>query len=226
MEAMDAKLVRGALVKLLAGVVLVGLLLFVPAGSLDYRAGWILMGILFIPMLLAGIVMLAFKPDLLRKRLQAREEQAEQRGVIAASGLMFLAAFVVAGLTYRFGWISFPAWTELIGVVLFLAGYLLFAEVLRESEYLSRTVEVQEGQRVVDTGLYGIVRHPMYAATLLLFLSMPLVLDAPLSLVIMLAYLPIISRRIANEEQVLERGLPGYRAYKERVRHRIIPFVW
>lgn len=223
---MDAKLVRDALVRFAVGVVAVGLLVFVPAGSLGYTAGWVLMGILFVPMLLAGIVLLVLKPDLLRRRLKAREEQAEQRGVIAASGLMFTAAFVVAGLGFRFGWIGFPTWAERLGAVLFLAGYALFAEVLRENEYLSRTVEIQEGQHLVDTGLYGIVRHPLYAATLLLFLSMPIVLDAPLSLAIMLAYLPIISRRIANEEQVLEQGLRGYRAYEQRVRYRVIPFVW
>lgn len=223
---MDAQLAKDALVRFAVGVVAVGLLVFVPAGSLGYTAGWVLMGILFIPMLLAGIVLLVLKPDLLRRRLKAREEQTEQRGVIAASGLMFLAAFIVAGLSFRLGWIGFPTWVERLGAVLFLAGYLLFAEVLRENEYLSRTVEVQEGQQVIDTGLYGIVRHPMYAATLLLFLSMPVVLDAPLSLAIMLVYLPIISRRIANEEQVLEQGLKGYRAYEQRVRYRIIPFVW
>lgn len=223
---MDAQLARSAFAKFAAGVVLVGVLLFLPAGSFSYRAGIVFMIVLFVPMLLAGIVMMAVKPDLLRRRLEAREEQAEQKGVIAASGVMFIAAFIVAGLTYRFGWTSFPAWVERMGIVIFLIGYALFAEVLRENEYLSRTVRVSEGQHVVDTGLYGIVRHPMYAATIVLFLSMPLVLDAPISLVIMLAYIPIISRRIANEEEVLEHDLEGYGDYKNRVRFRMIPFIW
>ena len=223
---MDAKLVRDALIKLVSGIVLVALLLFLPAGSLGYRAGWRFMLVLFIPMFVAGIVMMAFKPDLLRRRLEAKEQEAQQKGVIAASGLMFIAAFVVAGLTFRFSWIDFPGWIETLGVVLFLLGYLLFAEVLRENEYLARTIRVMEGQRVVDTGLYGIVRHPMYAATVVLFLSMGLVLDAPISFAILLVYLPIIASRIANEEEVLERELEGYAEYKQRVRYRIIPFVW
>lgn len=223
---MDTGLAKEAIIKFVAGVVLVGLLVFVPAGSIDYSAGWRFMGVLFIPMFIGGLVMLFFKPDLLRKRLDSREEQAQQKGVIAASGLMFISAFVVAGLTFRFGWIRFPEPVPRVGMVLFLIGYALFAEVLRENEYLSRTVEVQEGQHVVDTGLYGIVRHPMYAVTVLLFLSMPVVLDSPLSFLIMLVYLPLIAARIENEEQVLEDGLEGYREYEQRVKYRLIPFMW
>jgi protein-S-isoprenylcysteine O-methyltransferase Ste14 len=184
------------------------------------------MGILFIPMFIAGLIMMKKSPDLLRKRLDVKEQQAEQKTVIALSGVMFLAAFVVAGLNFRFGWIVLPAWVSWAAAVVFLLAYALYAEVLRENVWLSRTVEVQENQKVIDTGLYGVVRHPMYMATLLLFLSMPLVLGSPFSFVIILAYIPIIARRIRNEEQVLEEGLPGYREYKKRVRYKVIPHVW
>ena len=223
---MDAELFRSAIAKFAAGVVVLALLLFLPAGSLGWWRGWLLMGILFVPMFAAGLVMMAKAPDLLRKRLSAREEESEQREVIALSGLMFVAAFVVAGLGERFGWVTFPGWVSWVGAVAFLVAYALYAEVLRENAYLSRTIEVQEGQHVVDTGLYGIVRHPMYSATLLLFLSMPVVLGSPVSLVIMLAYLPIITKRIRNEEEVLARGLEGYSQYMDRVRWRLIPHVW
>ena len=223
---MDAELFRSAIAKFAAGVVVLALLLFLPAGSLGWWRGWLLMGILFVPMFAAGLVMMAKAPDLLRKRLSAREEESEQREVIALSGLMFVAAFVVAGLGERFGWVTFPGWVSWVGAVAFLVAYALYAEVLRENAYLSRTIEVQEGQHVVDTGLYGIVRHPMYSATLLLFLSMPVVLGSPVSLVIMLAYLPIITKRIRNEEEVLARGLEGYAEYMDRVRWRLIPHVW
>ena len=223
---MDRKLLRDALIKLLSGVLLMGLLLFLPAGTFAYPQGWLLMGILFVPMLCAGIVMLVKSPALLRSRLNAKEEQTQQRWVIALSGLMFVASFVLAGLSFRFGWLLLPRWVSIAAAVLFLLSYLLFAEVLRENVWLSRTIEVQENQRVVDTGLYGVVRHPMYAATVLLFLSMPLVLGSLLSFAIMLAYLPIIALRIRNEEQVLEQGLEGYAEYKARVKYRLFPGMW
>lgn len=223
---MDAKLFGRAIAKYLSGVLLLGLLLFLPAGTIRWRQGWLLMGILFVPMLAAGLVMMKWSPELLKKRLNAREEQGEQRRVILLSGLMFLAAFIVAGLNCRFRWIMLPNWVSWVSTGVFLLGYGLYGEVLRENEWLSRTVEVQEGQSVVDTGLYGVVRHPMYMSTLLMFLSMPLVLGSVISFVIMLAYIPIIARRINNEEQVLERGLAGYAAYKRRVRWRVLPFVW
>ena len=223
---MDAKLFLQAIAKFLAGLLLVGLLLFLPAGTFAYWQAWLLMGILFIPMFIAGLVMMKKSPDLLRKRLDVKEEQPEQKEVIALSGLMFLAAFVAAGLNFRFGWIVLPAWVSWAAAVVFLLAYALYAEVLRENVWLSRTVEVQENQKVIDTGLYGIVRHPMYMSTLLLFLSMPLVLGSPVSFVIMLVYIPIIAKRIRNEEQVLENGLEGYAEYKRRVRYKVIPFVW
>ncbi len=223
---MDAKLFGQAIGKFAAGLLLVGLLLFLPAGSFAYWQGWLLMGILFVPMFAAGLVMMKKSPELLRKRLSAKEEQSEQKTVILLSGLMFLVAFVIAGLNYRFGWIVLPSWVSYAGAVIFLGAYALYAEVLRENAYLSRTVEVQENQKVIDTGLYGIVRHPMYMSTLLLFLAMPLVLGSVISFAVMLSYIPIIAKRIENEEKVLEEGLSGYREYKNRVRYRVIPFVW
>ncbi len=223
---MDQKLFWSAMVKFLSGVLLLGLLLFLPAGTFAYWQGWLLMGILFVPMFVAGLVMMAKSPELLRRRLNAKEEQTEQKQVIAWSGLMFLAAFLLAGLNFRFGWIVLPRWLVWTAAGLFLLGYLLYAEVLRENVWLSRTIEVQAHQKVIDTGLYGIVRHPMYAATLLLFLSMPLVLGSVLSFAVMLLYLPIISKRIRNEEAVLEQGLEGYADYKKRVKYRLIPGIW
>ncbi len=223
---MDGRLFGRAITRFLGGVAVMGLLLFLPAGTLRWRQGWLLMGILFIPMFVAGLVMLRKSPGLLERRLNAKEEQVQQKKVIGLSALMFLAAFVVAGLNHRFRWIVLPGAVSWVAAGVFLLGYLLYAEVLRENVWLSRTVEVQEHQEVVDTGLYGVVRHPMYMSTLLLFLSMPLVLGSILSFVIMLAYIPIIASRIRNEEQVLERGLAGYADYKRRVRYRLIPFVW
>ena len=223
---MDTKLFSQAIVKFLSGLLIVGLLLFLPAGTFTYWQAWLLIGILFIPMFIAGLIMMKKSPDLLRKRLDVKEEQSEQKAVIALSGLMFLAAFIVAGLNIRFGWILLPGWVSYAAAVLFLLAYALYAEVLRENVWLSRTVEVQENQTVIDTGLYGVVRHPMYMCTLLLFLSMPLVLGSVLSFVITLAYIPIIAKRIRNEEQVLESGLEGYTAYKKRVKYKVIPFVW
>ena len=223
---MDAKLFSQAIVKFLSGLLLVGLLLFLPAGTFAFRQGWLLIGILFVPMFLAGLIMMKKSPGLLRKRLDAKEEQSQQKAVIALSGLMFLAAFVVAGLNFRFGWLVLPAWVSYGAAVVFLFAFGLYAEVLRENVWLSRTVAVQEGQRVIDTGLYGLVRHPMYMSTLLLFLTMPLVLGSVISFGIMLAYFPILAKRIRNEEQVLEGGLAGYRDYMKRVRYKVIPFIW
>ena len=223
---MNKKLLREALIKYVAGILLVGVLLFIPAGSLKWRDGWIFMASLFVPMFIAGIVMYLKAPDLLRRRLNAKEKEAQQKDVIGMSGLMFLAAFIVAGLNFRFGWIRFPEAVRIAGIIIFLLSYLMFAEVLRENEYLSRTIEVQEGQKVVDTGLYGIVRHPMYSATVLLFLSMPLIMNSPISFGIMLLYIPLIVKRILNEEEVLEKGLQGYKEYKEKVKYRILPFIW
>ena len=225
-NVMDTKLIVQAVTRFLAGLLMVGLLLFLPAGTFAFWQAWLLIIILFVPMLLAGLVMMKKSPDLLRKRLNGKEEQAEQKTVILLSGLMFLAAFIAAGLNVRFGWIQLPGAVSFAAAVIFLLAYILYAEVMRENAYLSRTVEVQENQKVIDTGLYGIVRHPMYMSTLLLFLSMPLVLGSVISFVIMLVYIPIISMRIRNEEQVLEEGLAGYKEYKQRVRYKVIPFVW
>ena len=223
---MSAKLLGQALVKVFVGIILIGVLLFVPAGSLAYWQGWLLMGILFIPMIIAGFVMMAKCPELLKKRLNAKEEQAEQKMVVVCSGLMFVGAFVAAGLNYRFQWIPLPPIVSYIFAVVFLIGYILYAEVLKENEYLSRTVEVQKNQKVIDTGLYGVVRHPMYMSTFILFLSMPLVLGSVISFIIMLVYIPIIAKRIGNEEQVLEAGLEGYTEYKTRVKYKVLPFIW
>ncbi len=223
---MTAKLFFQAFTKFLSGVALVGLSLFLPAGTFFFFNAWLLMGILFVPMFLAGIVMLFKRPELLKKRLQAKETQREQCTVIKLSGLMFLAGFILAGLGCRFGWYTLPRGIALAAAAVFLLAYLLYAEVLRENAYLSRTIELQEGQTVIDTGLYAIVRHPMYAATLFLFLSMPLVLGSIHSFLIFLAYPFIIARRIKNEEAFLEKELEGYSAYKQKVRYRLIPFIW
>lgn len=223
---MDIKLFGQAIGKFIMGLVLVGVLIFLPAGSFAYREGWLLMGILFIPMFLAGLIMMKKSPELLEKRLNVKEKEKEQKTVILLSGIMFLAAFVVAGLNFRFGWIELPPWVSYAAAVAFLAAYALYAEVLRENAYLSRTIEVVQGQKVIDTGLYGIVRHPMYMSTLLLFLAMPLVLGSILSFVITLAYFPIIAKRIGNEEKVLEEGLSGYAEYKKKVKRKVIPFLW
>ena len=223
---MNRQLFSQALIKFFSGLALVMLLLFVPAGTFRYPQAWLLIGILFLPMFIAGCLMMAKNPDLLRKRLNAKEEESEQRMVILFSGIVFLAAFISAGLSFRFQVLMLPFPISISAAVFFLAAYALYAEVLRENVYLSRTIEVQENQKVIDTGLYGIVRHPMYMASVLLFLMMPLVLGSVISFVIMLFYIPIIMKRIRNEEQVLEEGLAGYREYKERVRYRLIPFIW
>ena len=226
MDTLSARLFFQALGKFFLGLIVVGVLLFLPAGTLDYWQGWLFVGVLFVPMFVAGIVLMFRQPELLRKRLEAKEEEKEQKWVVALSGMLFIAMFVVAGLNRRYMWWMLPNWAVFAAAGLFLVGYLLYAEVLRENVWLSRTIEVQENQKVVDTGLYGIVRHPMYAATLLLFLGMPLVLGSLWSFAIMLFYIPVISKRIRNEEKVLEEGLEGYREYKQRVRYKVIPYVW
>lgn len=223
---MTKELFIQAILKFTLGVVLVGLLIFVPAGTLYYWNGWLFMCLLFVPMFCAGIVLMFKNPELLKKRLGAKEKQAEQDVVLKLSGLMFLAGFVIAGLNHRFGWLILPRSIVTGGAVVFLLSYILYAEVLRENTYLSRTVEIQENQKVIDTGLYGIVRHPMYSATIFLFLSMPIVLGSLFSFIIFLVYPFIIAKRIRNEEEVLEAGLEGYREYKSRVKYRMIPFVW
>ena len=223
---MNTNLLIQSLIKFLLGVVILGLLIFLPAGSFHYWQGWLLMGILFVPMFVAGLVMMAKNPELLRKRLNAKEQEKEQKTVVALSGVLFIAAFVIAGLNWRFQWCVLPNWAVWVAAVLFLVCYLLYAEVLRENTYLSRTIEVQEHQKVVNTGLYGIVRHPMYMATTVLFLMMPLVLASPISFGIILLYIPLISKRIRNEEDVLEQGLEGYKEYKQRVKYKVLPFIW
>ena len=223
---MSMKLFVQAITKFVFGVVLIGILVFLPAGTLSFLNGWLFMGILFVPTFLAGIVMMIKNPDLLRSRLEAKEKRQEQSVVIKLSGLMFLAGFVVAGLDYRFGWLTLPKGVVIGAVIAFVVAYVLYAEVLRENTYLSRTIKVQEGQKVVDTGLYGVVRHPMYSATLILFLSMPLVLGSVVAFLIFLLYPLIIAKRIRDEEDFLEKELDGYIEYKQKVKYRLIPFIW
>ena len=223
---MTGKLFIQALTKFVMGLLLVGVLLFVPAGTFAYWQAWFFICILFVPMFIAGIWLMWAQPELLRKRLSAKEEQTEQKWVVALSSLLFIAMFIIAGLNYRFGWLLMPDWTTYVAAGIFLVGYVLYAEVMRENVWLSRTVEVQQDQKVIDTGLYGIMRHPMYSATLILFLSMPLVLNSVWSFALMLLYIPIIVKRIRNEEKVLEKDLVGYTKYKQHVRYRLIPFVW
>ena len=223
---MNKSLLTQALIKLVSGLLLICILIFLPAGSFSFWQGWLFIGILFIPMLIAGVILMRKNPDLLRKRLDAKEKESEQRTVVAMSGFLFLAAFIIAGLNWRFGWWLIPDWAVWVAAGMFLCSYVLYAEVLRENTYLSRTIEVQKGQKVIDTGLYGIVRHPMYMATIILFLSMQLVLASPISFFIMLVYIPVIAKRINNEEHVLEEGLDGYKEYKEKVKNKIIPGIW
>ncbi len=220
------KLLMNALTKFLCGLLMVGLLIFLPAGSLQYGKGWLLMGLLFVPMLIAGFVMFFKSPAFLAKRLDAKEKQATQKGVVAFSGLMFIGGFVVAGLDFRFGWSQMPKVVTVVASALFLLAYVLYAEVMRENAYLSRTVKVEEGQNVVDTGLYGIVRHPMYMATILLFLMMPIVLGSWYALLVFALYPAIIIVRLKDEENLLTAELPGYAEYKQKVKFRILPFVW
>ena len=220
------KLFLEALTKFACGLLLVGLLLFLPAGTIAYTYGWLFVGLLFIPMLIAGFVMLAKSPEFLKKRLDAKEKQGTQKGVVALSGLMFVVGFVAAGLDFRFGWSTMPTWVVVTASVLFLAAYALYAEVMRENAYLSRTIKVEEGQTVVDTGLYGIVRHPMYAVTILLFLMIPLVLGSWYALIAFAFYPAVIVVRLKDEEGLLTKELPGYAEYKLKVKYRIIPFIW
>lgn len=223
---MSIKLFFEAIIKIILGILLVGLLIFLPAGTLNYFNGWLLCGILFIPMFIAGIVMMIKSPELLKRRLSAKEKIREQKMVILLSLLMFVCGFVLAGLDFRFGWIRLPNYVSIIGCILFIMAYLLYAEVLRENVYLSRTIEVSENQKVIDTGLYSIVRHPMYMATVILFLSMPLVLGSIISFIVFLIYPFIIIKRLKNEEKFLEKELKGYKEYKEKVKYRLIPFIW
>lgn len=223
---MNIKLFFEAIIKFILGVVIIGLLIFVPANTINYWNGWLFMGLLFIPMFIAGIVMMVKSPELLSKRLNAKEKQNEQKQVVKLSGLMFLLGFIIAGLNYRYSWIVIPKSIVIVSSVMFVISYIIYVEVLRENAYLSRTIEVQENQKVIDTGLYGIVRHPMYAATILLFLSMPLVLGSVISFVIFLVYPFIIAKRIKNEEEVLEKELKGYSEYKKKVKYKMVPFIW
>lgn len=223
---MTTKLFIGAIIKFLFGIVLVGLLIFLPAGSFSFFNGWLFMGILFIPIFIAGIVMMLKNPELLEKRLNGKETKKDQSLVVKLSGLMFLAGFIVAGLGYRFGWYILPKGVSIGAAVVFLLSYILYAEVMRENTYLSRTIHVQKNQKVVDTGLYGIIRHPMYSATLILFLAMPIVLGSVFSFIIFLAYPFIIAKRIKGEEELLEKELDGYKEYKQKVKYRLIPFIW
>ena len=223
---MDIKLFFQAIVKFILGVLIISLLLFIPANTINYWNGWLFMGLLFIPMFIAGIIMMIKSPELLRKRLNIKEKENEQKQVILFSGLMFLSGFIIAGLNYRYNWIIIPNSVVIISSVIFVFAYILYAEVLRENAYLSRTIEVQENQKVVDTGLYGIVRHPMYATTILLFLTIPLILGSIISFIIFLMYPFLIAKRIKNEEKVLEKELVGYLEYKKKVKYKVIPFIW
>ena len=223
---MNLKLFLNAIIKFIFGVLLICGSLFVPANSFEYWNAWLFMGLLFIPMFIVGIVLMIKNPELLSKRLNAKEKENEQKWVLLFSGLMFLSGFIIAGLNYRYGWIEMPNIVIIISTVLFIIAYILYGEVLRENTYLSRTIEVQENQKVIDTGLYGIVRHPMYAATILLFLTMPLILGSIISFIIFLVYPIIINKRIKNEEQVLEKDLEGYSEYKKKVKYKVIPFIW
>lgn len=226
MGNIDKKLFIQALSKYLMGLVLFGLLLFLPAGTFEYWNAWVLIVTLFGPMLVLGAVLLFKSPELLAKRLASKEKESQQKTVVALSALMFLASFILAGLDFRYGWTSLPSWTVWTATGILLLSYLMYAEVMRENAYLSRTIEVQDNQKVIDTGLYGIVRHPMYSATVFLFLSMPLILGSMMSFVVMLVYIPVINARIKNEEKVLSEGLPGYKEYKQKVRSKVIPFIW
>ena len=223
---MNIKLFLQAIIKYVFGVLIVGGLLFIPANSFAYWNGWLFIGLLFIPMFIAGIILMIKNPELLRKRLNAKEQENEQKWVLLFSGLMFIAGFIVAGLNYKYKWIEMPNAVTIISSIIFIIAYILYAEVLRENTYLSRTIEVQENQKVIDTGLYGIVRHPMYAITIWLFLTMPLILGSIFSFIIFLVYPVIIAKRIKNEEEILEKNLKGYTEYIKKVKYRIVPFIW
>lgn len=221
-----SKLLISALTKFLAGIILMGLVLFLPAGTWKYSNAWLFLGLLFIPMMILGVVLFLKAPELLEKRLQSKEKESTQKGVVAVSGLMFIGSFVLAGLDFCFGWTNVPAWVVVFASVILLVSYGMYGEVMRENAYLSRTVEVQENQKVIDTGLYGVIRHPMYTATIFLFLAMPLVLGSWIAFAVMLLYPVAIIARIGNEEKVLEEGLQGYTEYKKKVKYRLVPFVW
>ena len=223
---MDVKLLFQAIIKFLLGLIFVFLFLFIPAGTLNYWNGWLFIGILFVPMFIVGIILMIINPKLLKKRLDINEKQSEQKWVLLFSGLIFIFGFISAGFDYKFKWMQLPKIVVIISVVLFLIEYILYAEVLRENAYLSRTIKIQENQKVIDTGLYGIVRHPMYSVTILLFLTMPLVLGSFMSFLIFLFYPFIIAKRIKGEEEILERELDGYKQYKEKVKYKLIPFIW
>lgn len=226
MRKVDKRLLANAAIKYLGGLVFFALLLFLPAGTFHYWNAWVLIATLFGPMLILGAVLLIKSPDLLAKRLNTEEKESQQKAVVALSGIIFIAAFVLAGLDFRHGWTDMPVWMVYAAVIVLLLSYLMYAEVMRENAYLSRTIEVQEGQKVVDTGLYGVVRHPMYSATIFLFLSLPLVLGSLLSFAVMLAYIPVIGARIKNEEKVLTQSLKGYKEYKQKVKSKVIPYIW
>ena len=223
---MKARLFAQAIIKFSLGALLIGLMIFSPAGSIAFYNGWLLMAILFVPMFIAGVIMMVKKPSLLEKRQNAKENEKDQDYVVKLSGIMFLAGFIVAGLNFRYKWHTIPTSVVIVATVVFILSYVLYAEVLRENTYLSRTIEIQENQKVIDTGLYGIVRHPMYLSTLFLFLSMPIVLGSVFSFIIFLAYPFIIAKRIKGEEKLLEKELPGYVEYKKKVKYRLIPFIW
>ena len=223
---MDKKLIIQATTKFTIGLILIALLIFIPANTINYWNGWLFIALLFIPMLIAGIILIIKNPELLRKRLNAKEKETEQKQVVLLSGIMFIIGFIIAGLNFKYKWITIPNIAVIISSILFIISYIIYAEVLRENTYLSRTIEVQKNQKVIDTGLYGVVRHPMYAATILLFLTIPLILGSIISFIIFLAYPIIIAKRIKNEEKVLEKNLEGYTEYKKKVKYRIIPFIW
>lgn len=220
------KLALNGIIKYLFGLLIVGALLFLPAGDFGYINGWLFIGLLFIPMLILGIVLFIKSPSLLEKRLDAKEKETTQKGVVAVSGLLFILGFVVAGFDHRFGWSDMPFWVVIAGSIVLLISYALYAEVMRENEYLSRTIEIQQGQKVINKGLYGIVRHPMYAVTIWLFLSIPIILGSWWALICFLPYVAVIVIRIKNEEKVLEQGLDGYTDYKNKVKYRLFPFIW
>lgn len=223
---MDVKLFLDAVLKFISGVLIAGILVFLPAGSLAFQQGWLFMTVVFLPIFFVGLVIMIKSPELMRKRLESKEKQSQQNVIVKISAVMFVTGFIIAGLNFRFGWLVLPEAISVVGVVFYLVSYVIYAEVLRENAYLSRVIEVQEGQKVVDTGLYSVVRHPMYSATVILFLSMPVMLGSLYSFVIFLVYPFIIAKRIKEEEKLLENELEGYREYKEKVKYKLIPFIW
>lgn len=223
---MNIKLFLEAIIKFVLGILVMGLLIFIPANTINYWNGWVLIAVMFVPMFVAGTVMMLSAPELLKKRLNLKETEKEQKKVIAYSGAMFIIGFILAGLNFKYAWYILPNSVVIGAIIVFIVAYILYAEVLRENVYLSRTIEVIENQKVVDTGLYGIVRHPMYTSTILLFLSIPLILGSLISFIIFLAYPVIIAKRIKNEEEVLEKELEGYIEYKNKVKYKLIPFIW